>query len=553
MSMTPPGPPFDPPPPGPGLPPLPSVTPQPPRSPRNAVVVGVIVGVLVFALVGASLATWKLIDNSDPSSPPTSSTSITPSPTPTVPMPSSSPSLTKFYGQKLAWKDCGRNQCTKLLVPLDYAEPDGQTLKISVLKVPAQSKSQRIGALVINPGGPGGSGVNYAAAGSLQFGNVLSNHFDIVGFDPRGVGSSNPLKCLDTKGLDKVIAFDPDPDTAAERAELDRLVAGFGQACLTRSGDLARHMSTKEAAKDMDVLRAALGEPKLNYLGFSYGTFLGATYAEEFPKNVGRFVLDGAIDPALSNTDLTLQQGQGFETALRAYLKDCVEQGGCFLGRTVDESAQRIRRFLDDVDAHPLPTGSNRRLTEGLALTGIFYPLYVKQFWPQLTSALKEAIQGQNGSQLLSLADAYASRGADEYTDNSMNALYAVNCLDHDDYVPTKDVPSLFARFEKAAPTFGRAFAYFTAGCASWPVQSGQHTEAIHAAGAPPIVVIGTTRDPATPLAWAQGLASQLDSGTLITRDGDGHTGFMQGNSCVDDAVEGWLVAGRQPKPDLKC
>jgi pimeloyl-ACP methyl ester carboxylesterase len=521
------------------------------------VLIGVLVGTLVFTVAGAGFAAWKLVDNSDPSGGATATPSVTPTPTipptPTAPMPSSAPTLDRFYDQKLDWKKCGRNQCTKLLVPLDYAHPDATTIKLAVLRVPAQEPSQRIGAMVVNPGGPGGSGIDYAAAGSSQFGNVLSDRFDVVGFDPRGVGESNPLKCLDTKGLDKVIAFDPDPDNAGERAEMDRLVAGFGRACLSRSGDLARHMSTKEAAKDMDVLRAALGEPKLNYLGASYGTFLGATYAEEFPENVGRFVLDGAIDPSLSNTELSLQQGQGFETALRAYIKDCVNKGGCFLGRTVDDGARRIQRFLDDVDAHPLPTGTSRQLTEGLAMIGIFLPLYVKSYWPYLTDALKEALQDQNGSQLLRLGDLYSSRGADGYTDNSMNALYAVNCLDHDDYTATKDVPSLFARFEKAAPTFGRAFAYSTATCASWPVQSGQHTEAIHAAGAPPIVVIGTTRDPATPLRWAQALARQLDSGTLITRDGDGHTGFMQGNSCVDRAVEGWLVAGRRPKPDLKC
>jgi pimeloyl-ACP methyl ester carboxylesterase len=302
----------------------------------------------------------------------------------------------------------------------------------------------------------------------------------------------------------------------------------------------------------MDVLRAALGESKLNYLGASYGTFLGATYAEEFPGNVGRFVLDGAVDPALSNTELSKQQGQGFETALRAYLKDCVDKG-CFLGRSVEEGAARIKKFLADTDAKPLPTGTDRPLTEGLALTGIFLPLYVKSYWPQLTSALKAAIEGGNGKELLALSDAYASRGPNGYTDNSIDVLYAVNCLDHDDYVASKDVPRLFASFEKAAPTFGRAFAYSTSSCSKWPVRSGERTTAIHAKGAPTIVVVGTTRDPATPLAWAQALARELDSGTLITRDGDGHTGFQQGNSCVNEAVEAWLVAGTKPKPDLHC
>jgi pimeloyl-ACP methyl ester carboxylesterase len=529
----------------PGLP----LEPQPPRGGRNAALIGVLVGVLVFALAASGFAAWKLVDNSDPATSPSPSAT----PTPTVPLPTTSPSLSRFYGQKLDWRSCQRNLCSKLLVPLDYANPTGKTLEIAVLKVPAQDKVKRIGALVVNPGGPGGSGVNYAASGSLQFGNTLSDAFDIVGFDPRGVGISDPLKCLDTAGLDQVIAFDPDPDTQAERTEMDRIVAGFGQSCLTNSGDLARHMSTKEAAKDMDVLRAALGEPKLNYLGASYGTFLGATYAELFPKHVGRFVLDGAIDPSLSNTEILLQQGGGFETAFRAYLKDCVAGGDCILGNSVAAAERRVQQLLDETDANPLPTGSDRKLTEGLAMIGIFLPLYVRSYWDDLSSALKEAIQDHKGSQLLALGDLYSNRGTDSYNDNSMNALYAVNCLDHDDYVPTKDVPSLFARFEKASPTFGRAFAYSTAVCAAWPVRSGERSGAIHAKGAPPIVVVGTTRDPATPLSWAQGLARQLDSGTLITRDGDGHTGFQQNNSCVDEAVEDWLVAGRKPEPDLHC
>jgi pimeloyl-ACP methyl ester carboxylesterase len=302
----------------------------------------------------------------------------------------------------------------------------------------------------------------------------------------------------------------------------------------------------------MDILRAALGQPKLDYLGASYGTLIGATYANLFPRHVGRFVLDGAIDPSLSNEQLSLAQAHGFETALRAYVKDCVDGGSCFLGGSVDAGIRKIQSFLTAVESRPLPTGESRELTEGLAMLGIWMPLYVKEYWPQLSAALKQAMDG-SGSDLLRLADAYTSRGPSGYTDNSMEALYAVNCLDHDDYIATKDVPSHFAEFEKASPTFGRAFAFGLSTCSQWPVKSGKHTVALHAAGAPPIVVIGTTRDPATPLAWAQSLADQLDSGRLITRDGDGHTAFQRGNGCVDDAVEHWLIDGDAPKPDLHC
>lgn len=532
-------------PPGPQHP-LPRVEPDRGRSPEllAALVVG-----LVLVVVGASFLGWKLLGDGDedPASAP-----LTPSPSSTGPLPSTPPALAAFYDQELDWSRCGGNRCAVLTVPLDYDNPGGATLDLSVLKVPARDQKSKVGALVVNPGGPGGSGVGFAAAGSEQFGSRLTRYYDIVGFDPRGVGESTPLQCLSTSELDEVLAYDPDPDTPAEVAGMDEVIAGFGQGCLDESGELVRHMSTKEAATDMDVLRAALGQAKLDYLGSSYGTFLGATYAELFPGNVGRFVLDGALDPSLSTAEMSLQQGQGFEVALRAYVKDCVDDGGCFLGRTVDDGTKRIRELLDDLDAKPLGTGESRELTEGLGMMGIWMPLYVQEYWPYLSDALRKAFDG-DGSGLLGLADAYAARGEDGFEDNSMEALYAVNCLDHGDSVPSSEVPQYIAEFEKASPTFGRAFAYSLSTCASWPVQSGEKTRALQAKGTPPIVVIGTTRDPATPLRWAQAMAAQLDSGTLITRDGDGHTGFQRGSACVDDAVERWLVEGKAPKPDLMC
>jgi pimeloyl-ACP methyl ester carboxylesterase len=517
---------------------------------------GVIIGVLVFAVVAAGFAGWRVIADDD--DPPATSPTVDTTPTPSAsasesPRPAVDPRLQRFYDQALDWRDCGRAECTLLTVPLDYDKPDGKTMRIAVLKVPAQDDDARIGSLVVNPGGPGGSGVNYAAAGSLQFGSQLSRVYDIVGFDPRGVGQSNTLQCIDTKGLDELIAFDPDPDNLAERNDMDALIRGFGQGCLDKSGALARHMSTKEVVRDMDVLRAALGERKLDYLGASYGTLIGATYADMFPGKVGRFVLDGGIDPSLSNEQLSQAQAKGFETALRAYVKDCVDRGGCFLGSTVEQGVKRIQSFLLAVEKDPIPTDDERDLTEGLAMLGIWMPLYVKEYWDQLSTGLEQAMDNGEGTVLLGLADTYTSRGPSGYTDNSMEALYAVNCLDHSDSISTAEVPAHFAQFQKASPTFGRAFAFSLATCSNWPIQSGERTTALRAAGAPPIVVVGTTRDPATPLSWSQALANQLESGQLITRNGDGHTGFQRGNSCVDDAVEGWLIDGTVPKRDLRC
>ncbi len=513
---------------------------------RPSVLVGLGVGVLVLAVVAAGAVGLVGLRNDPP--PATSAQGSAPS----GHLPSTDPKLAAYYGQRLAWRSCdGSDQCATMKVPLSYADPSGESIDLKLIRVPASGR--RVGSLVVNPGGPGGSGIDYAKSGSAGWPQQVTRSFDLVGFDPRGVGLSTPLKCAGTAQVDTLVSFDPDPDTAAERTRMDQLIHAFGEGCLHRNGNLARHMSTVEVAKDLDILRQLLREPKLTYFGASYGTLIGATYANLFPTHVGRMVLDGAIDPALSNAQISLGQAHGFEVALRSYVRDCVAQGGCILGRSVDQGTKKIRAFLDGVERAPLPTNGDRMLTAGTALLGVSLPLYVKQYWPTLTAALDQAMNDHNGSALLALADAEISRGPDGYTSNLVASLYAVNCLDHDDYIPSSQVPSHYAQFLKAAPTFGRSFAYSLSTCSTWPVHSGKVTKAIHAKGAPPIVVVGTTRDPATPLVWAQGLAKELDSGTLVTRDGDGHTGYNQGNACVDDAVNGYLVNGVVPRAGLMC
>jgi pimeloyl-ACP methyl ester carboxylesterase len=520
--------------------------PAPARSTR--VVAVVVVLVLVVALVAYTAV--NVFGNNNGTHPDVAP----PEPSSTVAAPSYVPSLKHFYDQSLDWHTCDTNECAQLTVPLDYADPGGKTIKLAVLRSLATHRSERVGQLVVNPGGPGGSGVDYAAGGSFTFGAELARYFDIVGFDPRGVGKSTPLDCGDTKQTDAFVDFDPDPDTPAEVAGLDQVTHDFGEDCLEHSGDLARHMSTVEVAKDMDVLRAALGEHQLDYLGASYGTLIGATYAKLFPTHIRRMVLDGALDPKLTGEQVALGQARGFQTALDAYLANCVQSGKCPLGDSVDAGAQRIRALLEQLDTHPLPTSSaGRDLTEGLARYGVILPLYLKQLWPTLTLALNQAINQGRGDALLALSDQYTARGAHGYTDNSMAALNAVSCLDYRDSVPVDQIPSKFAEFDQASPTFGRLFVYGLSTCASWPVKSTAVPAPIHAAGAPPIVVVGTTRDPATPYAWARSLASQLDSGHLISRNGDGHTGFHMGNKCVDDAVDDYLVGGVVPKDNLSC
>ena len=461
------------------------------------------------------------------------------------------PDLDAFYGQRLDWRACGSNDCARLMVPLDYAHPEAKRIELAVLRVPA--RQHPIGALVVNPGGPGAPGTSYAAAGARVFRAPLLDHYDIVGFDPRGTGDSDPVDCLSDADLDAYLARDPSPDDASETRSYVAEQRAFGAGCARLSGALASHISTIEAARDMDVLRSALGQSRLDFFGASYGTKLGATYAELFPHRVGRFVLDGAVDVSADLETLTLQQAQGFETALRAYVDNCVRTtSSCFLGSSVDEGLAKIKGLLDQVDAHPLPTGTDRELTAGLAYAGIGLPLYDRQYWILLSQALKAAFDGQGGP-LLQLSDAYTDRGPDGYHSNLMEAFPAISCLDDPTVVKPGRIPSLLPKFEEAAPTFGDAFAWGLVQCLGFQPHSAEKPVTIDGKGAPPIVVIGTTRDPATPMLWAEHLAAQLDSGVLIRRDGDGHTGYNSGNSCVDTAVEDYLLHGAVPRDGLSC
>lgn len=521
-----------------------------PRRSTTAIVVGLVVGlVAVVALAGAG-AWWLLRDDGDGSAAPSGPAQAPPEPSDELPP--SPEGLERFYDQQLAWTECGSSECSELTVPLDYEDPDGETIEIAVLRVPARDRDDRLGQLVVNPGGPGASGIQLAQAGALAFGADISRSYDIVGFDPRGVGETEPITCS-TEVLDEFLAFDPSPDTPAEVEEITGLIDSLGADCVEESGEITEHATTVETVRDMDVLRNAFGEPELDFFGYSYGTELGSTYATLFPDTVGRMVLDGAVGPNLDLEGNALGQATGFQIALDAYLEDCVSGGECPVGDTVEEGQRTISAIVEERDEDPLPTGSDRELTSGLAYTGVISALYVQQFWPALTEALAAALDG-DGEGLLGLADQYSTRGDDGYATNLLSAFYMISCLDDEDSgVPASEVPSRFAEFEEVSPVFGRSFAYALSSCEDWPAQSDVVAPEITGAGAAPIVVIGTTRDPATPYFWAVDLAEALESGVLVTRDGDGHTGFNQGNECVDDAVRDYLLEGTVPEDDLEC
>jgi pimeloyl-ACP methyl ester carboxylesterase len=459
--------------------------------------------------------------------------------------------LETFYNQKPDWQPCGRQECATIRVPLDYDKPAGQTIELRLRKAAARDRATRIGTLFINPGGPGGSGTQYVSAAALVLGAPLLRRFDVIGWDPRGVGESTPVRCLDTAQMDAFVAADGSPDDDSEIAALDKVAKELADGCERRSGELLPHVSTKDAARDIDVMRGIVGDPQLYYLGKSYGTYLGATYAELFPKNVGRLVLDGAVDPARPTEQINMAQAKGFDVALDAFADDCAKRS-CALGSTKADVLAKVDKVLADSDARPLSGDGKRQVTQGIAVLGVIYPLYVKDYWQRLEKAVEDGLTG-DGGRLLALADEYTSREPGGYGDNSGEVIYAVNCLDHPDITSVADAKAKEAAFKAASPRFGSYLLWGSLPCAHWPVKPVNTQHAIKAAGAKPIVVVGTTRDPATPYEWSVALASQLESGVLVTRDGDGHTGYFEGNQCVDKAVETYFLDGTPPADGLKC
>lgn len=462
------------------------------------------------------------------------------------------PDLERFYRQQLTWRDCkGGFECTRVLVPVDYSDPGGATLRLAVNRLPADG--DRVGSLLVNPGGPGASGVEYARSAKSIVSKAVREHYDVVGFDPRGVGASAGLQCLTDRQLDAFIAYDGTPDDAAEEQGLLRQGELLGSGCEQDDARLLPHIGTRDAARDLDVLRATLGDRMLTYLGKSYGTYLGATYAELFPHRVGRLVLDGPIDPAASNYEVARLQGVGFQRAFAAFLDNCLTRSSCPFDGDRAAAERRMAAFLDKADRTPLPGVGKRMLTESLALLGVAVAMYDKGSWSFLRQGLDQAFRG-DGETLMLLADFYSDRGpGGHYTSNANEVIYAVNCVDRP---PESDIAQVRADAASAAedaPLFGAYIVWSNLVCTTWPAPAQGKPAPVTAAGSPPILVVGTTRDPATPYEWAKALADELDAGHLLTYVGDGHTAYRRGSSCIDGAVDAYLLAGNTPAAGTRC
>ncbi|MFF1764860.1 alpha/beta hydrolase [Streptomyces sp. NPDC058249] len=478
-------------------------------------------------------------------------------------LPRSTPSaLSPYYGQKLNWRSCGVPgfECATVKAPLDYAKPGAGDIRLAVARKKATGPGKPLGSLLVNPGGPGGSAVGYLQQyAGIGYPAEVRARYDMVAVDPRGVARSEPVECLNGRQMDTYTQTDTTPDDKKETGQLVDAYQKFAEGCGARSPELLRHVSTVEAARDMDIVRSALGDQKLTYVGASYGTFLGATYAGLFPDRVGRMVLDGAMDPSIGARKLNEDQTAGFETAFRSFAKDCVRHSDCPLGgagTSPEQVGKNLKAFFQQLDKAPIPTDDpdGRKLGEALATTGVIAAMYDEAAWPQLRGALTSAMKERDGSGLLALSDSYYERDADGKYANLMFANAAVNCLDLPAAFSTPEqVEKALPAFEKAAPVFGEGLAWASLNCAYWPVKPTGEPHRIVAKGAAPILVVGTTRDPATPYPWAQSLASQLSSATLLTYVGDGHTAYGRGSACIDSAIDRYLLHGTLPPKGKRC
>ena len=463
----------------------------------------------------------------------------------------------------LEWESCnGSFQCATLKVPIDYRDASLGEFDIAVLRYRDPNQHDRIGSLVVNPGGPGVSGIEYALNAEFLLNPEILERYDIVGFDPRGVGQSTAIQCLNASEQDALLSSDPKPDGDAEFAQAITETQSFIDECLAKVPNLA-HFSTRDAAHDMELLRQSLGDAKLNYIGFSYGTYLGTLYAQQFPTTVGRFVLDGAIHPNLSIEQQSLIQAVAFDRALTNFISACLEIKNCPL--PTGATPQFFIDLFSKVSIQPLitsnkSTGETRQITEGLVVTGTAAALYDDASgWPLLRTAIAQALLG-DGTGFAQLADGYSGRKSDgTYKDNQNDANIIINCLDWQEYRDNEGIRIASKDFIKAAPVFGPYVAFSGITCNilnrainRTVITTDQNTAQIENT-ATPVLIIGTTHDPATPYEWSKALTGYIKGSRLITLRGEGHTGYGRGSACTDDAVDTYLTTGALPKNNLIC
>lgn len=451
----------------------------------------------------------------------------------------------------LDWTPCrGGSECAHLVVPLDHDDPTGPTISLAVLRTRTADPERRLGSLIVNPGGPGVPGRDYAAMLAFTLPTAVTGRYDIVGFDPRGTGSSSPLACLRQSQLDPWLTADATPDTAAEVRRFARLARGIGEACQERHPELLPHVGTMSTARDLDALRLALGDERLHFLGASYGTFLGSTYARLYPDRIGHLVLDGVIDPRDDQVGLTDGQIDGFDHALARMARDCARDSRCPVPGTGTRGVLRtVNRLLEDLDARPLDSRNGPPLLQQEAITGLLASTYDDASWDSAMRAVGDAVDG-DGEALARMGRGFLTSGA-----GFLSSFLAISCVDSPAPPGPRGIGSwadLRAEGSRV-PEVTRYLAWSVLPCSTWPVHADVPPGPVQAPGAAPILVIGTRHDPATPLAWARALDRQLDSGVLVVFEGDGHTALGRGSRCVDDIVTRYLARDRLPVDPTYC
>ncbi len=491
---------------------------------------------LLALLVGASLLTTACAQEAERNPLSSEPTATTTTGSPSTP----GDSKAEFTPDPIRWERCSLGECAEVQVPLDYARPDGPMIKLAVARAPATG--QRIGALFVNPGGPGATALDFASGLARVLPRRVTDRFDIVGVDPRGAGSSNPLSC----GIDiaELYSVDPTIETAEDRAALLEVSKDYIDDCTIKYGDVLPFVGTREVARDLDSVRAAMGDEQLSYLGFSYGTAIGQVYADLFPDRVRSMILDGVVELGPTGLQLAAEQAAGFETALARFIAFCDGAEGCEISGNAQGAVERVLALAEEpggiaADRADRPAGP------GEAILGISLALYSRALWPQLDAALAAALGG-DASQLVELAD--------QYIDSSgFEVYFAVNCIDY--AWPVGDPDAVFRAAKEAAvasPHFGEALVNDYVRCADWPVPPTP-LQPTTAKGTPPILVISTTGDPATPYEAGVKVARLLERGVLVTNDGDGHTVVADGKPCINDIVEAYLIRGETPRDGTTC
>lgn len=438
-------------------------------------------------------------------------------------------------------------RCGKLSVPLDYAKPDGEKLDLALIKLPATGKEKRLGSVVFNFGGPGASGVDTLdqAAKALT---TLRARYDLISFDPRGVERSSGVRCGDGAEMDRFTSLDTLPSNDKTDQETEAANKRFASLCQQNSGKILPYVGTVNASHDMDRIRAAVGDPKLNYVGMSYGTQLGGVYATQYPKNVGRMVLDAPLDPTVTFEQRTLAQTRGFQRAYESFLRSCVKST-CDVGKDQATANANVEKLMNQLAAKPLQV-NGRELTQGLASTGVAAALYSELTWPFLEQALSEALKGR-GEALMYLSDSYTGRAQDGSYSTQMTSFPAITCVDSAERPDEAALRRTEAAAMKISPLFGSEGSGGL--CRVWPAKGSDEARHVDATGSAPIVVVGGKGDPATPYEWAPKLTAQLKTATLVTYKGEGHGAYLSGSKCVMGLVDSYLIDGKVPDKGSSC